>query len=151
MVNYFTHDNGGKPFKVNISNESINVFNNETEKKLLTIKNYVKVFIGNDPEYPGSKGNSILVRVNEENYVYIGTSIYQFKPKEKILKFYSPLGNSDVVYSYGISENFIYLFAEKKVVKKQDVPPNEDPYYLMYQNFISSKKFRVKEIQRRLY
>ena len=65
-------------------------------------------------------GNSILYQNKEEsnenefNYSLLGGSdgIIKFKTKEKIISFYSPLGNSDVPYHYALSKNYLYFTAD---------------------------------------
>ena len=49
-------------------------------------------------------GNSILVHISENKYVYIGSSIYSFESQAKIIRYISPVGNSDVPYPYAIDE-----------------------------------------------
>ena len=43
-------------------------------------------------------GNSILLQITQNKYVFIGDKIFSFAPKSEIKKFVSPIGNSDVPY-----------------------------------------------------
>lgn len=62
--------------------------------------------------YPDSEfeGADILVKINDYNYIYICESIVTIKTEEKILDFFSKIGNNAVVYSFALSENYLYFF-----------------------------------------
>jgi hypothetical protein len=174
MKKYYIHDNGSRPFLVECGEGKIQVFgatydkndyeNVTYEKKVYETK-YTKLFIGTDPKHPKFKGNSILVHVNGCKYVSIGAEIYEFITNgEKISKYYSPVGNSDVPYPYAIGDTNTYLLCEKVYLDNIFLPKSEDPYDIYYQehqlkislvnakhlktpkNKIEKIKLRLKEI-----
>ena len=124
---YFdVHDNGGRPFRVQIvSPTEVKIFVRiDIEFKLIkTYKNVEKKFIGNSPVNemtrfsggygPKFRGNSILLKLKSSSpmfrYVFIGDSIYEFSTVEPILKFTSPVGNNDVPYPLAVSKNLVYF------------------------------------------
>ena len=58
-------------------------------------------------------GNSILLKLSKNKYVYIGSLIYSFNAYNEITTFISPVGNNDVPYPYAIDEkNNYYLLSE---------------------------------------
>lgn len=62
-------------------------------------------------------GNSILIYISTENnthnYIYLGKKMYKFTTNEKFTNFYSPMfGNTS--FPFGIGENNVYLFEERK-------------------------------------
>lgn len=62
-------------------------------------------------------GNSILLHIKDEEYVFINNEIKTFHSHGKILNFYAPVGNNDVSYPYAIDEyNNIYLLAENVMI-----------------------------------
>lgn len=84
-----------------------------------------KIFIGKSPKNPmtefslgyGKKfdGNSILLELKEKyRYVYIGSEIYEFSipSDDKIIKYWSPVGNNDVPYPVAIGELNAYFMLE---------------------------------------
>lgn len=117
-------DNGGCPFLVRVweegeSGDTVEVFHNEgthehpvSGKLVLKLENVVRVFIGADP--PGliyndtgvdrEVGNSILVHLHDDIYVYIGASIKEFKVRQgdAIQKYVSPVGRSAVPYPFAV-------------------------------------------------
>lgn len=129
---YTIHDNGNEPFKVKILKDThtIKIFELSDSKQNIyklfkTIKSYQNIFIGKDPMYKNYTGNSILIELLDNLYMYIGSEIYTFKTDEKITKYFSPVGNSDVPYPYAISKNYVYLMIEyiyydKKLAFDQD-------------------------------
>lgn len=164
---YFVHDNGGRPFKVDINNLTVSIFKEKSssdgysEETLMTI-NAKKIFVGTSPlnsmtNYSGGfgkkfDGNSILLHLDGNNYVYIGQEIYRFKSFGEIITYFSPVGNSDVPYPYAIDvEDNYYLMIEDVVIMRTPKTASQmvgysDPYdyYYHYQNIDKHSDF-VKE------
>ena len=123
---YSIHDNGGTPFKVVISGNKVSVYEqpnwkdwqSETEKpytKLIkTFSNVKKIFIGKDRKLgKGFDGNSILLQLTRDKYVYIGSWIYEFVTKDDtIVTYFSKVGNSDVPYPVALGEKNVYFMLE---------------------------------------
>ena len=152
---YYTHDNGGRPFKINIIGNTVsiykfqkNLFNNSnvirkyTDKPILTYQ-VQKYFIGKSPKckmtlfsggYGSSfDGNSILLHINDNKYIYIGEKIYSFTSKSNIVKYVSLVGNSDVPYPYAIdSNNNVYLMVENVILGNYNNIKYDNPYEQYY-------------------
>ena len=155
MKSYFIHDNGGRPFRVEIQGNEVTVFQNMdtyemVNEKFTTLSNpekqfkqfiTEKVFIGKkSPKggYDGLKpkdaeGNSILLQTASE-YVYIGSEIYAWTPVkgDTIEKYYSDIGNSDVPYPYVVGKTHIYIMLDKVAVEKSFFNSKEDIYQQYY-------------------
>jgi len=136
---YVIHDNGGRPFKVVINKDvrQIELYRQYTTKNhdqryelFETINGYQKVFVPKDPE-TGYDGNSILIQLSDNMYTYVGSEIYTFLTNDKIIKYYSPVGNSDVPYPYAIGTNNIYLTLERMYFDKK-YARGVDPYGAYY-------------------
>lgn len=135
---YFIHDNGGRPFRVEIDGKKVSVYMNMNTydkvdgkfQEILRPEKHLfdfsadEIFIGKkSPKggYDGLKpkdaeGNSILLKVGSK-YIFIGESIYEFKPMkgDTIDKFYSDIGNSDVPYPYAVGKNYVYILLQDHV------------------------------------
>jgi hypothetical protein len=136
-VTYDIHDNGGRPFRVAILNKKVTVsFKNYDIEDIDYVKfvtYYPKeILIGHSPknnmtEFSGGygedfEGNSILLRIKNNTYVYIGSIIYSFNALNRIVKFESPVGGSDVPYPACSDEKgYKYLFVAKVILS----PTNE--------------------------
>ena len=104
LKRYKTLDNGGKPFLVEIKENTVKVYsvNPELDTKVFKkhhYKNFIKewkvkkVFVGNSPKnemtiYSGGYGkkwygNSILLELDNSTYAFIGHCIYEFKTDDK--------------------------------------------------------------------
>lgn len=146
---YNIHDNGNKPFLVvldkNIATVYTQKFIEETEKyvknKELFSTPYERVFIGdnklNIKEYIKKgkfRGNSILLNIDKNNYIYIGSEIYKFKTIDglPITDFYSPVGNSDVPYPYAVSKEKVYFMLDKEVLPSELLNLKQDGYGQFY-------------------
>lgn len=147
VKSYQTHDNGGRPFKVDIvthANGSKDViiyadavdrsslaWDDVTTKPKFTklVKTYPKVarvFVGKSILNPDTRlsgghgpkfdGNSILVNITGDKYVWIGWEIHEFTSPEPIEKFWSSVGNSDVPYPVAKSKSFAYFMLDLKYV-----------------------------------
>jgi hypothetical protein len=98
---------------------------------LFDFKRTNKVFIGKslpgpfvDDAGPDCDGNTILVKPTSENeYIYIGDGIKEFKTNEPVVHYQSPIGNNDVPYPFAITESYIYLMLESydKKTKKSEI------------------------------
>jgi len=156
---YFIHDNGGRPFQVVILGNKVSVYEQENwrdqydtiqdyTKLIKTFSNVKKIFIGKDTKL-GSKfdGNSILLQLSKNKYVYIGSWIYEFVTKDDhIVAYYSQVGNSDVPYPVALGEKNVYFMLDPihaisgrmmggGLVPRSTFPPNtdwEDAYMLFY-------------------
>jgi NADH:ubiquinone oxidoreductase subunit C len=114
---YATIDNGGKSFYVTISvdkSRKIDVkvrhYNSKFET---TFENVNKVFIGDDSFDPG---NSILINLGGNQYVFVGDNLYSFTAPEEITEYYSEVGNSSVPYPVAGSKNYIYFMLSDDLV-----------------------------------
>jgi len=148
---YLTHNNGARPFKVCIdsSNNTVNVFTNDDINLRVYTNIYSKIYIGKSPkndmtEYSGGfgdnyDGNSILVKLQNNEYVFIGDEIYSFYSPNNIDSFVSPVGNNDVPYPYAIDScgNY-YLFIENVILTRNDINTqlfylhDDNPYQIYY-------------------
>ena len=154
-MEYYTHDNGGRPFKVILYNTKLEVYKYTStdsygkkiyNHKVMDIDDYENVFIGVDRRYPDFEGQSILIKKNKYNYIHICTDIYEFITEDEIDEYVSELGNSDVVYDFAIGSQYIYLLAEKKKFLVDDF----NPYSLYYQHKPKTENLVYKVIQKRL-
>ena len=159
---YYTHDNGGRPFKVVVEDKKVYVYKykkyDETTNSFLysekSIKyqkqdyfKYKKIFIGKSPKNKktifsngyGAKftGNSILLQITNNKYVFIGDKIFSFTSKSEIEKFVSPVGNNDVPYPYAVDvDGRYYLMIEDIIIDKITNIKKyyNDPYEFYYKN-----------------
>lgn len=149
---YDIHDNGGRPFRVDIQGKKVTVWKNMDtyDDNFKTISHPPKqileftadeVFVGKkSPKggYDGLKpkeadGNSILLLVGSK-YVYIGSEIYEFTPVkgDTIVKYYSDIGNSDVPYPYAVGKTHMYMLLDKVAVQLDFFDLKQDIYQQYY-------------------
>lgn len=174
---YYTHNNGSQPLRVLIDGNIVLVHNNNVfisrksskyrENKgirgnysidELYVFKVEDIFVGKSPKTaisdtrtggygPKYDGNSILICLNELNYVFIGDCIYKFKACSKINFYLSPVGNNDVPYPYArdVENNTYLMLIEKgelsvipgKVFDRYDA---SEPYLSYYDNTKSFEK-----------
>lgn len=157
----FTLDNSGNPFCVFYKKGDAIVFKMDEEEYVIenwkmhpcfytkkvarfspkevilgkSIKNKMTEFSGGYGSWV--TGNSILLWIKDNEYIYIGESVFKFKSLSRIVKYFSPIGNSSVPYPYAIDDvGRYYLMIEDVVI--QNIPRGfkKDPYdyYYKYHN-----------------
>lgn len=159
---YEIHDNGGIPFVVEVRDDTICIYYAEQDDQnedgygygdeykivkgeMITETSYEKVWIGdNDNDFNTNgytekdiyPGNSILVHLSHEKYMYIGSEIYEFNVQDgdQIEKYFSPVGNNDVPYPYAIGKKMVYFMLEKNFVPIETIDINLDCYTQLYEN-----------------
>ena len=133
-------NNNGYYYYVDITNKSVNVYartgiSNENKKnfdihfnKHVLCTNYSNVFIGDDKKDKLGYGNSILINTKDKEYIFICENIVKFNTKDKIVKYYSPIGNSSVPYPYGLDKkgNTYLIYDDNK--NKKIVPVLKGKY-----------------------
>ena len=157
---YYIHDNGGRPFLVYVfpkKNNNIMVIiysqlydenKNDYDKNFVKTYYCEQVFIGKSPlnkmtEFSGGHGknfdgNSILLKIANKKYVFIGWEIYEFQSHYEIMEYVSPVGNSDVPYPYAYDGYYYYLMLDNICVIGKKIKPlltkfiGEDPYTFYY-------------------
>ena len=63
------------------------------------------------------KGNSLLFEINEQEYIFVGKTIYYFNTKlnnDRIIKFISNMGNNRVPYPFAYGEKCVYFMLDHK-------------------------------------
>ncbi len=149
---YYTIDNGAKKYKIVVSDKEININTNTNinTELIYRIKNYKKVFIGKNYVKYGLYdglfiGSSILVELKNKEYMFIGHKIFKFKTTESIIKYYSIMGNSSVVYPFALTENYAYLMLDNVYLKRDF--GNNDPYKVYYNLDKKSYKYSIKRFK----
>lgn len=151
---YLIHDNRSRPFKVIITDKRVDIYNSDnTDKKSIQSIECESIFIGKSPLNKMTKfsggfgnefdGNSILLHIDNLNYIYIGCEIYLFKAFSKIVEYVSPVGNNDVPYPYAIDDcKNIYLLLEHVVLAnniKLNILREKEPELDVYNYFYNAR------------
>jgi len=161
---YDIHDNGSRPFRVFVSSHAkgdkvaiykdINVgtLNEETDySKLIKELRVKEVYIGKSTGHAEGadhkpneanffKGNSMLLHVSGNRYIYVGSSIYEFQIDDKVDEYFSMVGRNDVPYPVLLgTENVYFMLEEDHCYIPRDMLPNdltkvqwEDAYTYFY-------------------
>lgn len=190
MPSYLIHDNGGRPFRVTYSggkgDYKVEVYKkstrddeeDDTYSKLIANFSALNIHIGKSSgtsdacdhskkDAPKFDGNSIVLHLTGQDYVYIGHMIYTFSLQEgdEFDTYYSPVGRNDVPYPVLLGKQNVYFMLDKKYVPREKFPKNqnwEDAYDIYYGNFKSGfgwnsdldrykKRFHSKQIHKRMW
>ena len=87
---------------------------------------------------PEEDGNTILLHMGNNEYIYIGARIFSFKSLNPIVSFISLIGNNDVPYPYAIDDKGnIYMLIEDVIIKfndkiKKQMKEYDNPYDYYY-------------------
>jgi len=145
------HNNGDRPYKVCVTGNKAEILKRDkTEYKLVRSYKILKYFIGKskgddslkraDHKKEDAKyfvGNTILLQIGENEYVVITDKIVKFKTDEKIVRYYSSVGRSDVPYPVAEGETKIYFLLSEDMtfVPKSMVPKDEFGYEFAYESY----------------
>jgi len=158
---YLMHNNGAQPFKVIVTARSIIILaeggyeideeDEEIDEDEMNDCLY-SVFVKEIDEFEGywygfdtsddeEHGNSLLVKISEQKYMHIGSQIYTFKTKDKIIDYVSPLGRNDVPYPVAKGTSNIYFMLDSKYIRKKNLRKMTAWNAMqMYRDFYDSSK-----------
>lgn len=136
MSEYNILDNGGNPYVVRCNDGMLTcvqpfVQGRDDDGNIVTLPEehvltHAYVFI-----FDGGNGTSVLAQLPDGRYLYIGSTIYTFRPKSPIVAYHSPVGNSAVPYPYAVDDaNRAYLMIEHIIVNTPLC--NTNPYNDLY-------------------
>lgn len=165
--NIVTMFNGGLCYYVHVSPQSINVFqftgselddtNTKTKSvdyevyfdKHVLCTNYKKLFIGDDKKVKNyGYGNTVLIHVRDDEYIYICNEIVQFKTDKKITKFFSPIGNNSVPYPYAEDEDGKILLLVDEHKGKVSIPVLKQYFNDPWGDYYGHTKTKVEPVKR---
>jgi len=123
-----------------------NIFIGKSPKTRLTLQSggYGKEF----------DGNTVLIELLDGRAVFVGDSVYSFKPEGRILSYTSPVGRSDVPIPYAVGTLNVYFLAdwEKKYAPLRvfsEIPKSQwhDIFRDGYSSYLSDVKFPIPNIK----
>jgi len=140
--------------------------------KMILRQEYDEIFIGNSTSYCYDDsnhsndhiaqyfiGNTILLGLGKNKYMYIEQYISTFQTSEPIVQYDSMVGNNDVAYPVARTNNQIFLISygtyfNKKELKKIDDHPDaecfkKDPYQIFNHDMkktIKTNIFKMKKL-----
>ena len=156
---YDTLDNGGRPYRVIVNGSNVSIYNGTQKEdytydydKLIRSIKVKKVYLGGKKS---GLGNSILLHLSGNNYMYIGHEIYEFQMLDSVDTYFSIIGNSDVPYPVLLGTEYVYFMLDHCYVPRSLFSPSmtkkdwEDAYqrYYGYTNPMTSEKQTLDEIR----
>lgn len=154
---YETHDNGGRPFAVEDSGDRVVVYRQKYDESTdsyqrdhqVFASKYQKIWLGTKPA-----GNTVLFQVTAGRYVFIGDRIYEFSlvAGDSVVRYVSPVGNSDVPYPYVIGKTHTYLLLDgggsigPVFIPNEALDPKTDAYAQFYGWRPAAPGFDVKKV-----
>lgn len=142
---YYTHDNGGRPFRVEIDKRaktaSITKDNTVNYRTPVITVHFSKYWVGSGwmYQFPGAEeafdvtvGSALLFQVGPHRYLQVSQDIYEFEAPDEIVEFHANLGNSDVNYPYAVGTQNTYLFLENHFIPNILRHDGVEPYSQYY-------------------
>lgn len=139
---YDVLDNGARPYRVYVDGSTVSIYigkrkndySYDYDKLVRTIK-AKEVHVGGKKS---QLGNSILVHVSGNHYLYIGHEIYEFQMEDTVDTYFSIVGNSDVPYPVLLGTENAYFMLDRCYVPRSEFDPKmtkaewEDSYQRYY-------------------
>jgi len=147
---YFIHDNYSRPWLVKIENSHASIYKQDYdesadkyvpqlkkpvyESAIQTVMPGKKSKTNREVWESGFVGNTLLLKLSEKQYVYVGGEIYRFDliAGDKITAYFSDIGNNDVPYPYAVGEKYIYILMEYGVAIEKTWFNMKEPIYEQY-------------------
>ena len=130
----------------------------------------VKIYIGKDTgkfsssdiggDIKFSIGNSILLQIEKNKYVFVEGSIYEFTTNDEIIKYFSLIGRNDVPYPIALGKENVYFMLDEFYIPKKYFPTKmkefefEDAYQLYFKTLYDndenkkiSKEFKTYKLK----
>ena len=134
VKSYMIHDNGNTPWKVEVDGASVSIYKgekNDDGEYLNYDERVMKVTV--KQVYPGSedgmalkedwdKGNTVLLHVGGQKYIYVGGEIYEFTIDGVVESYYSKIGPNDVPYAALVGSKNVYFLLERAYVPRDLFP-----------------------------
>jgi len=117
QAQYEIHDNGTICGSVAVENNNVRI-TSQAGVLVECYHNVLRVMVGRDPNL-GEHGNSVLIQISENTYVFIGTSIYEFTSRDRILEYYSWLTHNDVAYPIALGQQYVYNLLDRKFLGRE--------------------------------
>ena len=133
---YDVIDNGRRPYRVYIDGSTVSIYKDPSYDILIKKISVKKVYLGKGKS--SAVGNSILLHVSGNKYVYIGHEIYEFQLEDTVDFYFSLIGNSDVPYPVLLGTEYVYFMLDRCYVPRTAFSPSmkksdwEDAYQRFY-------------------
>ena len=158
---YLTHNNGARTYFIQIINNNKIIIrrnddNDGTYNEIIKKYNVIKIIAGKGigiftaSESKKFDGNTVLLQLTKNKYVYIGDKIYEFIMLDEFKKYHSLLGNSDVPYPVLIGTEYIYFMLDGLYVLKELVKTDNNDYenaYGIFYKELTKKCTKMKNIK----
>lgn len=161
MEIYYTNYNYNNTYKVTIQNNDVNIYSfidNDEDKEEYSemptyeFKNVEHIFIGKSPICnitlyyevygPEFDGNTILLHIKNNEYVYIGNDVYKFKSISKIITYNSPVGRNYVPNPYAVDKNNnVYILGQEVIMTNYNFKKN-----IIYKNALADYYYDIHYI-----
>jgi len=124
------------------------VLMSEATEVVTTINKYVNIWFGYDPRYMDNYlyfGNTVLVNVKDDIYMYIGDCIYYFRTEEPIIDFVSEV-SCGISFPYMIIDKGYLLLSEKVFIPKNIVSYKANFYDFYFKNRKNENIYNFKYV-----
>lgn len=134
---YQTHDNGGRPFLVEVSPASLTITRQSWNGSAWTPAAKPFKRMAYSRIWIGKAGNSITAQVGPATFLHIGRKAFTFglEPGDTPIRVDSPVGNSDVPYPVLVGKTYSYFLTESDgvgVVANEHLNPKRELYGQFY-------------------
>jgi hypothetical protein len=136
---YQIHDNGNKPFQVVVSGKTVEIYKgkrvagddydeNRNYNQLIQKLGVKDIYLGESlcgvsriSDFncgPDTIGNSVLLHVDENNFMFIGKEIYEFTIEDEIEAYYSTIGLDDIPSPILLGTTYVYFMSDHTYVSR---------------------------------
>ncbi len=137
---FYTHDNGGRPFKVYVGEVTAHIYKSVDSSHIKSYGLIERIFLGTN--LGKHVGNTILLKLGPQRYVYIGEQVVEFEIEDEIIEFHSYIGSSDVPCPVAVGTENVYFGPIDSYYPKSAFPERSimSTFFIStYKEFLSSE------------
>lgn len=138
---YLIHDNGNQPWSVSVTaGNSVSIYKGKQNDDGAYV-NYDEHVMTRTVKgvYPGvsqdDPGNTVLLHVGGNKYIYVGPEIYEFTMEDDLVAYYSHIGSNDVPYPIVLGTTNVYFMLDHTFLPRNAMGPDipwAEAYYYYY-------------------
>lgn len=117
---YIIYGDGSKSFRITEYNQTISI-SKKDGRDPMKIVDFDGYWYGFDSSPYKMDHTSILIKLSNYKYMFVGWEIYIFETSDRIIDFVSTITNSNSLYPIAYGEHNVYFILEKRFIKKSSL------------------------------
>ena len=142
---YEIFEYGGVLYRVVVNGKIAIIF--DASGELLFCYEALNIFPGIDPLEQKYNGNTVILQMTENQFIFIGFSIYEFEIEDNVVNYYSPLRNNNTPYPILQGTKNFYFMLTYNYNKIKDFNGHINTAYDEYYQGLEKTSKKIKNVK----